>query len=76
MFDDFDSWDGLSGLGTLAMIGGWGVVAYLAYALGFQSALDASSQCIASTPSCSIEIRKGWFGIEYKTVKSLPPKKP
>ncbi|WP_155416663.1 hypothetical protein [Burkholderia vietnamiensis] len=76
MFDDFDSWDGLSGLGALVAIGGWGVVAYLAYAFGFQSGLDASSQCVAKAPSCIVEIRRGWFGIEYKAVKILPVKQP
>lgn len=72
VFDDFDSWDGLSGLGALVMIGGWGVVAYFAYALGFQSGLDATSQCINKQPHCVIETKTGWFGIEYKAIASGP----
>ncbi|WP_129518640.1 hypothetical protein [Burkholderia stabilis] len=69
MFDDFSSWDGLSGLSALAVIGGCGVVAYLAYALGFQSGLEAGNQCASQAPTCVVETHTGWFGIEYKAVK-------
>lgn len=45
IFDDFDSWDGLSGLGAFATIFGWGAVAYAAYSFGFQSGVGAAKPC-------------------------------
>ena len=72
MLDDFTSWDGLSNLGGFVMIGGWGLIAYFAYAMGFQSGLDASSQCIKAEQHCVIESKTGWLGVEYKTISSAP----
>lgn len=72
MFDDYESWDGLSGLGAVMMIGGWGVVAYLAYAFGFQNGLNATQPCIGPQSNCIIETKSGWFGIQYKEVKTRP----
>ncbi|MDN7445343.1 hypothetical protein QZM64_39940 [Burkholderia cepacia] len=74
MFDDFSSWDGLNVLGMLSFIAGCGVCGYVAFALGFQNGLDAASQCATQKPRCAVQVRQGWFGIEYKSVRNLPEK--
>ncbi|MCW3587427.1 hypothetical protein [Burkholderia cenocepacia] len=73
MFDDFSSWDGLSPIGALSVIGGFGFAAYLAYAFGFQSALEAATPCADIQPACTIVSRDGWFGIKYNAIKELAP---
>ena len=72
IFDDFDSWDGMSGFGTIAMLGGWGLTAYLAYALGFQSGIGATEPCTGTTPTCVVQSKHGWFDVGYKTIQALP----
>jgi hypothetical protein len=71
IFDDFDSWDGLSGLGAFSMIGGFGVTVYLAYAFGFQSGIGAAKPCTGNTPTCTVQTKKGWFGMDYLVVEPV-----
>ncbi|WP_226034437.1 hypothetical protein [Aquitalea palustris] len=72
MFNDFDSWDGLSGLGALFLIGGWGLPVYLAYAFGFQSGIEATTKCADARPQCVVQAKTGWLGVEYKVIASQP----
>jgi hypothetical protein len=74
--DDFDSWDGLSGLGAVATIFGWGAVAYFAYAFGFQNGVGAAKPCTGPTPTCVVQEKQGWFGIGYHVVQPLQAKRP
>ncbi|HGF4019075.1 hypothetical protein [Burkholderia cenocepacia] len=76
IFDDFDSWDGLSGLGAFATIFGWGAVAYAAYAFGFQSGVGAAKPCTGPSPTCIVQEKQGWFGIGYHVVQPLQAKQP
>ena len=72
MFDDDSTWDGLSGLGSFAMLAGWGLTGWLCIGFGNQQGLDAAQKCMAE-PGCTIQAQKGFLGIEYLAVVHATP---
>lgn len=68
MFDDDSSWDGLSGVGSVTLLAGWGLSAWFLFGLGNQQGIESASKCSAEV-GCTVKTAKGMFGVEYKVIQ-------